>query len=102
MAHVFYADLIEEFADFLANMPVPFTLLISVMDEASRQKAIATFCKLPRMQRLEVRIVPNRGRDIAPLLVTFREEVLAPVSYTHLDVYKRQLSNNRCKHSDRK
>ena len=88
MAHVFYADLIEEFADFLANMPVPFTLLISVMDESGRQKALAGFSTLPNLQRLEVRIVTNRGRDIAPLFVTFREEILALDVIGHIHTKK--------------
>lgn len=76
MAHVFYPDLIEEFATLLGNVPVPFELLISVMDEDAKAQAELRFASLPRLTALEVRIVPNRGRDIAPMLVTFREEIL--------------------------
>jgi len=71
MAHVFYPELIDEFAQALAHMPVRYTLMVSVMDESARQRAEQRFAALPMLDRLDVRIVPNRGRDIAPLLVTF-------------------------------
>lgn len=88
MAHVFYADLIEEFAVALGNMPVPYVLMVSVMDEDARQQAHARFSQLPGLQDLHVRVVPNRGRDIAPLLVTFRDEVLALEVIGHIHTKK--------------
>ncbi len=88
MAHVFYADLIDEFAAALENMPAPYALLVSVMDPAAREQALARFSRLPRLHRLEVRIVPNRGRDIAPLLVTFHDEVMALDVVAHIHTKK--------------
>jgi FMN phosphatase YigB (HAD superfamily) len=76
MAHVFYADLAEELARDLANMPVPYELLVSVVDEQAAYHVRQHLAQLPQVSRLVVRVVPNRGRDIAPLLVAFREEVL--------------------------
>ncbi len=76
MAHVFYPDLIEEFARALAHMPLPYVLMVSVIDETARQRAQARFGQLPGLRGLQVRVVPNRGRDIAPLLVAFRDMVL--------------------------
>ncbi|KRG43591.1 polysaccharide biosynthesis protein [Stenotrophomonas panacihumi] len=76
MAHVFYADLAEELARDLAHMPVPYELLVSVVDEPAAAQVRQHLSSLPLMSRLVVRVVPNRGRDIAPLLVAFREEVL--------------------------
>lgn len=88
MAHVFYADLIEEFAQTLASIPVPYTLMVSVMDEAARRQAEHRFGHLPNAQSLHVRIVANRGRDIAPLLVTFRDEILALDVIGHIHTKK--------------
>lgn len=76
MAHVFYPDLLDEFAEHLANLPRDYTLLVSVVDDAARIRAQSRLSTLPRLQALHIRIVPNRGRDIAPFFVTFREEIL--------------------------
>ena len=106
----------QEFSHYISAIPVPVVLMVSVVDRESHDIASAAFSKLDNVRTLHVRIVPNRGRDIAPFLVEFRDEVLGldlvchihtkkslysggeqsewrtylPVSYTHLDVYKRQ------------
>lgn len=77
MAHVFYPDLLGELAEALTAMPVPYVLLVSVMDDAAQAAAQQRLSSLPNLQTLHVRTVANRGRDLAPLIVTFREEVLA-------------------------
>jgi FMN phosphatase YigB (HAD superfamily) len=76
MTHVFYPDLLDELAGYLSHIPLPYVLMISVMDESTRALAETHLSGLPRLTVLDIRIVPNRGRDIAPLLVTFREEIL--------------------------
>ncbi|MEI2260378.1 polysaccharide biosynthesis protein [Stenotrophomonas indicatrix] len=88
MAHVFYPDLIDEFAATLGRMPLHFTLLVSVMDAASETRAREVFRRLANVQTLVVRQVDNRGRDIAPLLVTFREEVMALDLLCHIHTKK--------------
>jgi FMN phosphatase YigB (HAD superfamily) len=88
MAHIFYPDLIDEFADYLARIPVPFVLLVSVIDDSARVRALARFASLGNVSELHVRIVPNRGRDIAPLLVTYREEILALDVIGHIHTKK--------------
>lgn len=88
MAHVFYADLLDELAASLAHMPLPYTLMVSVVDEAAQAQAQATLGALPRLHALHVRIVPNRGRDIAPLLVTFRDDILALDLVCHVHTKK--------------
>ncbi|KOR43698.1 polysaccharide biosynthesis protein [Xanthomonas oryzae] len=88
MVHVFYPDLLDEFAQSLQHMPVGYDLLVSVMDEAAADQARDLFSKLPHIEKLDIRIVPNRGRDIAPLLVTFREQILALNVVGHLHTKK--------------
>ena len=77
MAHIFYADLVDEFAQSLQLIPVPFTLLVSVIDTTAAEQVQDRMKQLPNVQQLSVKIVENRGRDIAPLLVDFHDEVLA-------------------------
>lgn len=84
MLHLFYPDLAEEFALALSRMPVPFVLLVSVTDADAVTRVRNAFAKVEAIERIEIACVPNRGRDIAPLLVTFREELLGLDIVGHL------------------
>ncbi len=88
MAHVFYPDLIEEFAQSLQYIPIPFTLLVSVMDAAAAKHVQARMKHLPNVQQLSIKIVENRGRDIAPLLVDFNDEILSLDVICHIHTKK--------------
>lgn len=88
MAHIYYADLIAEFSETLSLLPVPFTLLASVVDAESEALARKSFAALPNVSRLVVKRVENRGRDIAPLLVTFHDEILALDLIGHIHTKK--------------
>lgn len=88
MAHVFYPDLLNELAGYLAHMPGPYVLMVSVVDETARAQAEVALSSLPRLNALHIRVVPNRGRDIAPLLVNFREEILALDLVCHVHTKK--------------
>ena len=72
-AHIFYADLATEFAEYLSNMPFPYDLYVSTRDEAASQVCKQVFSQLPQLEALTIAVVPNRGRDIAPMLCTFGE-----------------------------
>ncbi len=88
MAHLFYPDLIDEFAATLRRMPLRFTLLVSVMDDRASVSAREAFGRLHNVEDLVIRKVDNRGRDIAPLVVTFREEILALDLVCHIHTKK--------------
>lgn len=88
VAHVFYADLIDEFVDQLSRIPVPFVLMVSVVTEADRQQALSKFSAIELMSELHVRLVPNRGRDLAPMLVTYRQEILSLDVVCHIHTKK--------------
>jgi FMN phosphatase YigB (HAD superfamily) len=88
MAHVYYPDLIEEFAAALSLLPVPFDLLVSVVDAEAEALARLRFGALPNLSSLVVKRVENRGRDIAPLLVTFHDEILSLDLIGHIHTKK--------------
>jgi len=69
--HAYYPDVFEELCLYLTQIPVKYSLFVSVKNEDDKATVIALTKRLPRIERLEVKIVPNRGRDIAPLLVAF-------------------------------
>ena len=70
-AHIFYLDLLDDMAAYCANMPFAFDALISIVDKDAMDKVLAVFEKIPNAEKCVVRIVPNRGRDVAPFLVGF-------------------------------
>ncbi|AUM00942.1 hypothetical protein B4966_12810 [Rhodocyclaceae bacterium] len=76
-AHVFYPELATEFAERLHNMPFEFHLFVSVAHADAQAECRKVFGRLPRLAGLEVKVVPNRGRDIAPMLCTFGKDLSA-------------------------
>ncbi|MBQ4404714.1 MAG: glycosyltransferase [Selenomonadaceae bacterium] len=70
-AHIFYLDLLKEMAAYCANMPYKFDALISIIDDSAEEKVRAAFEKIANVDKCIVRVVPNRGRDVAPFLVGF-------------------------------
>lgn len=74
--HLFYTDLLEEFLNYFQNIPEPFDLYISCVKGADTQMIQRRAQeRLKQLNRVEVRIVKNRGRDIAPFYVTFGMEL---------------------------
>ncbi len=71
--HIYYEDLSSEFVELLKNMPFDYDLFISVGNKMTYEKCLQVFQNLPFLKNLDVKIVPNRGRDIAPLICTFGE-----------------------------
>ena len=73
-AHFHYPELIEEFLAKLSVNETRCDLLLSTNDEAKAELLRAATAAYQR-GRAEVRIFPNRGRDIAPLLTGFGEDI---------------------------
>lgn len=88
VAHMFYPDLAGEFSAALSKVPVPFALFVSVTDSESETTVRDAFSRIDGVTQLEIVRVPNRGRDIAPLLVTFRDQVLGLDVIGHLHTKK--------------
>ena len=70
-AHIFYLDLLKEIVSYCAKMPYKFDALVSLVDESVAEKVRSAFEKIPNAEKVIVRVVPNRGRDVAPFLVGF-------------------------------
>lgn len=73
--HMYYHDLAQEFAGYLKNMPFAYDLYLSVKDEEGAVACQAVFANLERCGALVVKVVENRGRDIAPMFCTFGESL---------------------------
>jgi glycosyltransferase involved in cell wall biosynthesis/GT2 family glycosyltransferase len=68
--HAFYLSLLPELFQYLSKLTLRYTLYLTVCREAdvAAAKAFARDA-LPDFVQVEVRLVPNQGRDIAPLFV---------------------------------
>lgn len=69
--HIYYYDLIDEFAYHISQIPFKIDVFVSVTSEAGRSSCKNALTKLSNIDILVVDIVPNIGRDIGPMLAHF-------------------------------
>ncbi len=76
-AHIFYVDMIDEFIGYLKDSPFDFDLLISTDSSEKRDICEQKFNPqaLPRLKNMLIKITPNVGRDVAPFLIAFKDEL---------------------------
>lgn len=82
--HLYYVDLLPEFFEFFSHIPYPFDLYVSCQEGADREKICREFAKLDMVEEVIVRATQNRGRDIAPMYVLFREEIARHDYFLHV------------------
>jgi hypothetical protein len=70
--HAYYPELVGEIREYLENLPAAADLYLSTDSEAKRTVILEIMSEWPR-GTVEVRVAPNRGRDIAPKLIAFRD-----------------------------
>ncbi|WP_380823521.1 rhamnan synthesis F family protein [Sphingobium xenophagum] len=92
-AHIYYADLAEEFARYLCRIPCTFDLYASTATEEARRNVAATFSNISNVNNVDVRVVPNIGRDIAPLFVEFGDDLIKYDIISHIHT-KKSFYNN--------
>lgn len=72
VCHLYYEDMTAEFQRYFKNIPFSFDLFIST-DTIAKKTAIEKAFNGWNSGGVEIRLVQNRGRDIAPKLVGFRD-----------------------------
>ena len=70
--HIFYPELAEELLRKAALCPFPFRLVVTT-DTLDKKLEIEAVLRNLKIENAEIRIVPNRGRDIAPRFIACRE-----------------------------
>jgi predicted HAD superfamily hydrolase len=73
--HVFYPEIFDEIITYLSNIPMDYTLFVSVVREEDRTVILQKTRTMPHVKHGDIRVVNNRGRNIAPLLVEFGSEL---------------------------
>ena len=74
--HLYFIEQAYEFIERLKEIDYPYDLLISVCSEQGKRQVEVMFNSaiLGTLQNLIVKVFPNRGRDVAPLFVGFKDE----------------------------
>ena len=89
--HCYYTDMFQSICETLQAVDVKFDLLISLpeirKDEKEKIEKQAVEL-LPKMQKCDIRITPNRGRDIAPFICTFGRDLLEYDYFCHIHTKK--------------
>lgn len=86
--HLFYDDLMDEFVTYFKNMPYEFDLYISVIDKKVENSVREKAAKIPKVKHIIVKTVENRGRDVAPLLCVFGQDLLKYDYFCHVHTKK--------------
>jgi rhamnosyltransferase len=69
--HVYYIDILDEFIKYLIRIPLPIDIFITTPFEDFIEPIIDRLA--PIAQFVKVRVVANKGRDVAPFLTTLVE-----------------------------
>ena len=69
--HLFHFEMLQQCRAWLASIPVPFDLFVSIADAALVDEVRQGFAGLSTLNRMFVTAFPNRGRDIGPMVVGF-------------------------------
>jgi FMN phosphatase YigB (HAD superfamily) len=86
--HVFYPNLAAELLDACLNVPGQVTILVSAVTQEGAEAAKA-WARARKFERLQVRIAPNRGRDVSGFTTTFGRDLLAGYDlFCHLHTKK--------------
>lgn len=72
IAHIFYVDLANDLIHEFEKIPVRADIFISTDSEAKRQELLSLLSHYGN-GTITIRAFPNVGRDIAPMIVGFRE-----------------------------
>lgn len=72
ICHLYHTEVAREVLFYLGHLPLPADLMLST-DTAAKQAELQTIFGDWSGGAVEVRVTPNRGRDIAPKLVGFAD-----------------------------
>src|SRR5688500_11502457 len=72
LLHAYHVEVLPELAALLRRLPFPADLVVTTDTDAKRTAVEAAF-RGWSLGRFEVRVTPNRGRNVAPQLIACRD-----------------------------
>ncbi len=73
--HIFYSDYIHRFSEALKTFPIAVDVLLTLSENVDADEAYVTFKQNPKVNNVEIRRSPNRGRNFGPLLVEYGDRL---------------------------
>jgi lipopolysaccharide biosynthesis protein len=92
-AHIYYADMASTLAQYFSRFPQTVDLYISTPFTKDQVLLYDTFATIKTIGNLKINIVPNRGRDIAPMIDPFGRALLQYDYIAHIHTKKSLASN---------
>jgi lipopolysaccharide biosynthesis protein/glycosyltransferase involved in cell wall biosynthesis len=93
-AHIYYPDLASDIRTYLENIPVNFHYYVTTDTSIKARIIEDVFSDMPNIKALDIRVVENKGRDIAPMIVTLGSELVKHKLVLHIHT-KRSLHSSR-------
>ena len=72
--HIYFPDFVDECADYASSMPEYADIYITTGNQENKELILKRFADV-KCNKLDVRAVMNRGRDVAPFLVEFQDYI---------------------------
>ncbi len=92
--HLYYVDLLDEFCEYFNNIPFNFDLYISCRENTDHTSIIKRASTIKNVKDIVVKDTQNKGRDIAPVYVLFREELEKHDYFLHVHSKKLMYRGN--------
>ena len=74
--HVFYEDYVDRFCYYISRLGFPVDVFVTTTTSRIAESAESQLSRIRNVMNVKVAVVPNRGRNFAPLLVEFGKELL--------------------------
>ena len=91
--HLYYTDLADEFCVYFKNLPSGYDLYITVVNQEDVEEVYRKF-KDCAAQNIEVIVVENIGRDVAPMIFDLKDKILAKYEVVGHFHSKKSISTN--------
>ena len=82
--HLHYTELLDEFIEFLSNIDFDFSLYVSVTNDQLVSPTRERLQQMLPRSKPTVRSFPNKGRDIAPFVCGFGQQLLSHEIIAHI------------------
>ena len=86
--HIYYEDLIKQIINKINNIPVNYDLYISVCSIKAKIKIEKYINKHSNASKKEIKLFPNKGRDILPLLIQLKDVIKNYKYFCHIHTKK--------------
>jgi lipopolysaccharide biosynthesis protein/SAM-dependent methyltransferase len=92
-AHIFFENLADEFMDYLNHMPEEFDCYITTDSMSKADTIFSIFKERCNANRIELLVVDNRGRDVAPFLLQMQGKIAEYEYLCHIHTKKSRHSD---------